>query len=92
MAHKKSGGSTDNTRDSNPKYLGFKRYGGEIVESGNIILRQRGTKFHAGDGTCIGRDHTIQATRAGKIIFVTRGPRRFGKQRRRCYIEVVAAA
>jgi large subunit ribosomal protein L27 len=56
MAHKKAGGSTRNGRDSNPKYLGVKRYGGEAVEAGNIIVRQRGTKFHAGPNVGVGKD------------------------------------
>ena len=73
MAHKKAGGSTRNGRDSNPKYLGVKRYGGEAVEAGNIIVRQRGTKFHAGPNVGVGKDHTLFALADGKVRFVTRG-------------------
>ncbi len=73
MAHKKAGGSTRNGRDSNPKYLGVKRYGGESVEAGNIIVRQRGTKFHAGPNVGVGKDHTLFALADGKVRFETRG-------------------
>ena len=73
MAHKKAGGSTRNGRDSNPKYLGVKRYGGESVAAGNIIVRQRGTRFHAGDNVGTGRDHTLFALADGKVKFETRG-------------------
>ena len=73
MAHKKAGGSTRNGRDSNPKYLGVKRYGGESVLAGNIIVRQRGTRFHAGDNVGIGRDHTLFALSDGTVKFETRG-------------------
>jgi large subunit ribosomal protein L27 len=73
MAHKKAGGSTRNGRDSNPKYLGVKRYGGESVLAGNIIVRQRGTRFHPGDNVGVGRDHTLFALADGKVKFETRG-------------------
>lgn len=73
MAHKKAGGSTRNGRDSNPKYLGVKRYGGEAVRAGNILVRQRGTKFHAGDNVGVGRDHTLFALVDGKVTFRTGG-------------------
>lgn len=73
MAHKKAGGSTRNGRDSNPKMLGVKKYGGEYVVPGNIIVRQRGTHWHSGEGTSIGRDHTIFATKEGRVQFVIRG-------------------
>lgn len=73
MAHKKAGGSTRNGRDSNPKYLGVKKFGGQAVIPGNIIIRQRGTKFHAGVGTGIGKDHTIYALVEGKVVFKTQG-------------------
>lgn len=73
MAHKKAGGSTRNGRDSNPKYLGVKRYGGEAVEAGNILVRQRGTRFHAGDNVGIGRDHTLFALAEGTVRFSTKG-------------------
>ena len=69
MAHKKSGGSSKNGRDSNPKYLGVKKYGGEHVVPGNIILRQRGTKMWPGDGVGMGKDHTIFATEEGRVEF-----------------------
>ncbi len=73
MAHKKAGGSTRNGRDSNPKYLGVKRYGGESVLAGNILVRQRGTRFHAGDNVGIGRDHTLFALVEGKVKFEKKG-------------------
>jgi large subunit ribosomal protein L27 len=73
MAHKKAGGSTRNGRDSNPKYLGVKRFGGESVEAGNILVRQRGTQFHAGDNVGVGRDHTLYALSEGKVEFKNRG-------------------
>lgn len=69
MAHKKSGGSTSNGRDSNPKMRGVKRYGGEAVIPGNIIVRQKGTKFYAGTGVKMGRDFTLFATTSGKVKF-----------------------
>ena len=69
MAHKKGQGSTKNGRDSNPQFLGVKLYGGEIAKPGSIIVRQRGTQFWPGDGTGLGRDHTIFATRAGTVEF-----------------------
>jgi large subunit ribosomal protein L27 len=78
MAHKKAGGSTRNGRDSNPKYLGVKIYGGQAVEAGNIIVRQRGTQFHPGAGVGIGRDHTLFALVDGKVDFAVKG----AKQRR----------
>ena len=73
MAHKKAGGSTRNGRDSNPKYLGVKRYGGESVIAGNIIVRQRGTRFHAGENMGVGRDHTLFALSDGTVKFENRG-------------------
>ncbi|NIM68969.1 MAG: 50S ribosomal protein L27 [Xanthomonadales bacterium] len=73
MAHKKAGGSTRNGRDSNPKYLGVKRYGGESVLAGNILVRQRGTRFHAGQNVGVGRDHTLYALADGTVKFETRG-------------------
>ena len=73
MAHKKAGGSTRNGRDSNPKYLGVKRYGGQMVNAGEILVRQRGTKFHAGNGVGLGRDHTLYALVTGHVRFVTKG-------------------
>jgi large subunit ribosomal protein L27 len=73
MAHKKAGGSTRNGRDSNPKYLGVKIYGGQAVEAGNIIIRQRGTRFHPGTGVGLGRDHTIYAVVNGTVEFKVKG-------------------
>jgi len=69
MAHKKAGGSTSNGRDSNPKYRGVKKFGGEKVISGNIIVRQCGTKFHPGVGVGMGKDFTIFATQEGNVEF-----------------------
>ena len=79
MAHKKAGGSTNHGRDSESKRLGVKRFGGEAVRSGNIILRQRGTHFHPGANVGCGRDHTLFATADGEVKFVRKGPlnRRF---------------
>lgn len=76
MAQKKAGGSTRNGRDSNPKFLGVKMYGGQAVRAGNIIVRQRGTQFHPGIGTGVGRDHTIFALVDGQVKFSVRGPRK----------------
>jgi large subunit ribosomal protein L27 len=73
MAHKKAGGSTRNGRDSNPKFLGVKRYGGQLVNAGEILVRQRGTRFHAGEGVGLGRDHTLFALVAGIVQFKTKG-------------------
>lgn len=75
MAHKKAGGSTRNGRDSESKRLGVKRYGGQFVKAGNIIIRQRGTKTHAGVNAGIGRDHTIFALVDGFVKFTKRGPK-----------------
>lgn len=77
MAHTKSGGSTQNSRDSNPKYLGVKVQDGDIARPGFILLRQRGTKFVAGDGTKMGKDNTIFAVKEGKVKFNTRRKIRF---------------
>ena len=74
MAHKKAGGSTRNGRDSNPKYLGIKRYGGQLVNAGEIIVRQRGTQFHPGMHVGIGKDHTLYAKKAGRVVFSVKGP------------------
>jgi len=71
MAHKKGLGSSRNGRDSNPKMLGVKVFAGERVGGGEIIVRQRGTRFRPGDGTGLGRDHSIFATRAGTVAFST---------------------
>lgn len=74
MAHKKAGGSTRNGRDSQSKRLGVKKYGGEEVVPGNILVRQRGTKFHPGVNVGCGRDYTLFAKSNGRVVFETRGP------------------
>ena len=84
MAHKKSGGSSRNGRDSAGRRLGVKKFGGEQVLAGNIIVRQRGTKFWAGDNVGMGRDHTLFATANGAVKFVT-------KRDDRTYVNVVVA-
>jgi large subunit ribosomal protein L27 len=84
MAHKKAGGSTRNGRDSESKRLGVKRFGGETVLAGNILVRQRGTHFHPGKNVGCGRDHTLFAKADGNVRFVQRGPRK------RKFVEVVA--
>ena len=81
MAHKKGGGSTRNGRDSESKRLGVKKFGGESVKPGNIIVRQRGTKFHPGKNVGIGKDHTIFATSNGKVSFK--------KTRSRTFVSVI---
>ena len=86
MAHKKAGGSTRNGRDSESKRLGVKVFGGQTVKAGNIIVRQRGTRFHSGSNTGIGKDHTIFATSEGKVEFVVKG------EKNRKYVTVVPAA
>ncbi len=73
MAHKKAGGSTKNGRDSHSKRLGIKHFGGEYINSGNIIIKQRGTKFHAGFNVKCGKDHTLYATKNGIVKFTTKG-------------------
>ncbi len=75
MAHKKAAGSTRNGRESESKRLGVKKYGGEAVLAGNILVRQRGTQFHAGANVGMGRDHTLFAKAEGKVVFEVRGPR-----------------
>ncbi|WP_323847356.1 50S ribosomal protein L27 [Microbulbifer magnicolonia] len=74
MAHKKAGGSTRNGRDSESKRLGVKRFGGQSVSAGSIIVRQRGTKFHAGVNVGMGKDHTLFATADGMVKFEVKGP------------------
>ena len=74
MAHKKAGGSTRNGRDSESKRLGVKRYGGQLVTGGSIIVRQRGTRFNAGENAGVGKDHTIFAKVDGRVVFETKGP------------------
>ncbi len=86
MAHKKAGGSTRNGRDSNPKYLGIKRYGGQVINAGTIIVRQRGTQFHPGRHVGIGKDHTLYALKTGTVVFGVKGP----KSKRCVSIEVMA--
>jgi len=73
MAHKKAGGSSRNGRDSQSKRLGVKRYGGQVINAGSIIVRQRGTQFHAGDNVGIGRDHTLFAKVTGTVEFAVKG-------------------
>lgn len=85
MAHKKAGGSTRNGRDSNAQRLGVKRFGGQVVKAGNIIVRQRGTRFHPGDNVGCGKDHTLFATADGKVVFEVKGPKK------RKYVSIVAA-
>ena len=75
MAHKKAGGSSRNGRDSESKRLGVKKFGDQEVVSGNIIVRQRGTKYHAGTNVGIGRDHTLFATSDGRVKFNRKGPK-----------------
>ena len=86
MAHKKAGGSTKNGRDSESKRLGVKIYGGQVVQPGNIIVRQRGTKFHPGDNVGCGKDHTLFATAEGVVEFRQKGPKN------RKYVNVVQPA
>ena len=74
MAHKKAGGSSRNGRDSNAKRLGVKAFGGELIEAGSIIVRQRGTRVHPGVNVGIGRDHTLFAKITGKVAFAVKGP------------------
>jgi large subunit ribosomal protein L27 len=73
MAHKKAAGSTRNGRDSESKRLGVKKFGGEVVIPGNILVRQRGTKFHPGDNVGCGKDHTLYAKSEGKVEFQVKG-------------------
>lgn len=75
MAHKKAGGSTRNGRDSESKRLGVKRFGGEQVLAGNILVRQRGTRFHAGDNVGRGKDDTLFAKATGQVKFEVKGPK-----------------
>ncbi|TXT23357.1 MAG: large subunit ribosomal protein L27 [Gallionellaceae bacterium] len=85
MASKKGGGSTSNGRDSHSKRLGVKSYGGEVINAGSIIVRQRGTRIHAGDNVGMGKDHTLFATITGKVVFAIKGAAR------RKIVSVVAA-
>ena len=86
MAHKKAAGSTRNGRDSESKRLGVKRFGGESVSAGSIIVRQRGTRFHAGDNVGLGKDHTLFATANGQVVFEVKGPEN------RKFVSIVPAA
>jgi large subunit ribosomal protein L27 len=74
MAHKKAGGSSRNGRDSKPKMLGVKRYGGQVVPAGNILVRQRGTQFHPGVNVGLGKDYTLFALIEGTVEFTVKGP------------------
>ena len=74
MAHKKAGGSSRNGRDSQAKRLGVKRFGGQLVSAGSILVRQRGTRVHPGENVGIGRDHTLFAKITGKVEFNVKGP------------------
>lgn len=85
MAHKKAGGSSRNGRDSNSKRLGVKRYAGQQVNAGNILVRQRGSTFHPGDNVGMGKDFTLFALVNGKVKFETKGPRN------RKHVTIVAA-
>ncbi|OQW75673.1 50S ribosomal protein L27 [Methylomonas sp. EFPC1] len=85
MAHKKAGGSTRNGRDSQAQRLGVKRFGGQVVKAGNILVRQRGTQFHPGTNVGIGKDHTLFATIDGKVVFEEKGPKN------RKYVSIAAA-
>ncbi|HEX6996193.1 MAG TPA: 50S ribosomal protein L27 [Gammaproteobacteria bacterium] len=84
MAHKKAGGSSKNGRDSESKRLGVKRFGGEEVLAGNILVRQRGTRYRAGTNVGVGRDHTLYALANGRVVFETKGPKK------RLHVSVVA--
>ena len=87
MAHKKAGGSSRNGRDSESKRLGLKAYGGELINAGSIIVRQRGTQFHPGPNVGIGKDHTLFALVTGKVKYAEHGP----KQKRMVSVEPVQA-
>jgi large subunit ribosomal protein L27 len=75
MAHKKAGGSSKNGRDSHSKRLGMKLFGGQVVRAGNILVRQRGTRFHPGTNVGVGRDHTLFAKIDGQVRFEKKGPK-----------------
>ena len=85
MAHKKAGGSSRNGRDSHSKRLGVKKFGNEMVASGNILVRQRGTKFFAGENVGLGRDHTLFATANGQVVFTR-------KRDDKCFVSVMPIA
>ena len=86
MAHKKAGGSSRNGRDSESKRLGVKRFGGELVSAGSILVRQRGTQFHAGENVGVGKDHTLYAKETGTVQFLLKG----APQKR--FVSIVPAA
>lgn len=86
MAHKKAGGSSRNGRDSESKRLGVKRYGGQLIAAGSIIVRQRGTQFHAGENVGIGKDHTLYAKTTGTVQFQVKGPAQ------RKYVSIIPTA
>lgn len=86
MAHKKAGGSSRNGRDSVSKRLGVKRFGGQQVRAGSILVRQRGTHFHPGENVGCGRDYTLFALADGQVVFETKGPQQ------RKYVRIVAAS
>ena len=86
MAHKKAGGSTRNGRDSESKRLGVKKFGGEFVRAGSIIVRQRGTKFHPGENVGCGKDYTLYARGDGHVRFLRKGPKK------RCFVSVVVSS
>ena len=88
MAHKKAGGSTRNGRDSISKRLGVKKFGGEFAKAGNILIRQRGTQFHAGDNVGMGKDHTLFALADGYVRFAVKGD----KNRRTVIVESAESA
>lgn len=93
MAHRKAGGTASNLRDSNPKYLGIKKYDGEIVRAGNIIVKQRGTRIFPGKNTSLGKDHTIFATAEGVVKFNQKRKTDFtGLTKKRKYVDVVSTA
>ncbi|WP_022949563.1 50S ribosomal protein L27 [Methylohalobius crimeensis] len=85
MAHKKAGGSSRNGRDSISKRLGVKRFGGQSVKAGNILVRQRGTRFHAGENVGCGKDYTLFALQDGQVVFEVKGPNK------RKFVNVVPA-
>ena len=86
MAHKKAGGSSRNGRDSESKRLGVKRYGGQLISAGSIIVRQRGTQFHPGENVGIGKDHTLFAKITGTVKFLVKG------ESQRKYVSILPAA
>jgi len=89
MAHRKAGGSTDNGRDSKPKYLGVKRFGGQKVKAGEILVRQRGTKFHPGRNTKRTKDDTIMTLKNGTVKFITKKVLDFtGNLKKKTFVEV----